>query len=148
MTPLSTLEVDLSAVRHNVQQLLRVCREHRAPAAPAFVGACAALKADAYGMCAVPVARVLNDWLIATNYHGRGVDEVRGAFAPVGNLDGLLAITRNLNGHRLDRAPFKVFAPDRAHRVVTGPRIGITKAMEVHWRIGLEGSPFLSRRFA
>ena len=40
-------------------------------------------------------ARVLNDWLIATNYHGRGVDEVRRAFAPLGNLDGLL---RNLAG--------------------------------------------------
>jgi alanine racemase len=61
MTPLSTLEVDLSAVRHNVQQLLRVCREHRAPNAATFLGACAALKADAYGMGAVPVARALND---------------------------------------------------------------------------------------
>src|SRR5436305_669744 len=78
----------------------------------------------------------------------RGTDNVRLLCSGPGKLGEALAITRNLNGHRLDRAPFKVFAPDRAHRVVTGPRIGITKAMEVHWRIGLEGSPFLSRRFA
>ncbi len=43
-------------------------------------------------------AQVLNDWLIATNYHGHAPDEVRRAFAPLGNLDGLLAILRNLAG--------------------------------------------------
>jgi DNA-3-methyladenine glycosylase len=58
-----------------------------------------------------------------------------------------LAITRELNGLRLDRAPFQVFAPEEAYPVVAGPRIGITKAMEVHWRFGLAGSRFLSRRF-
>jgi alanine racemase len=61
MSSVSTLEVDLSAVRYNVQQLLRVCHEHGAPGASPFLGACAALKADAYGMGAVPVARALND---------------------------------------------------------------------------------------
>jgi len=31
--------------------------------------------------------------------------------------------------------------------IVTGPRIGITRATELTWRYGLEGSLFLSRPF-
>jgi DNA-3-methyladenine glycosylase len=58
-----------------------------------------------------------------------------------------LGITREHNGLRLDRAPFKVLAPERGLAIVSGPRIGITKAMDVPWRFGLAGSRFVSRRF-
>ena len=78
----------------------------------------------------------------------RGVDDLRLLCSGPGKVGEAQANTRALNGARLDHAPFQVFAPERRTRVVTGPRIGISKAMEVHWRFGLEGSPFLSRRFA
>ena len=58
-----------------------------------------------------------------------------------------LGITLDLNGKRLDQSPFQVRSPAQPVAVVQGPRIGISKAMEVHWRFGLRGSAFLSRRF-
>jgi DNA-3-methyladenine glycosylase len=78
----------------------------------------------------------------------RGVDDLRLLCSGPGKVGQALAITRELSGMRLDRAPFRVFAAEGRPRVVAGPRIGISKAMEVHWRFGLEGSRFLSRRFA
>lgn len=78
----------------------------------------------------------------------RGLDDPRLLCSGPGKVGQALGITRELNGCRLDRPPFQVFARDRDWPVTTGPRIGITKAMEVHWRFGLTGSPFLSRRFA
>jgi alanine racemase len=53
MPPVSTLEVDLGAMRHNVRRL-------RACASPS-TRVCAAVKADAYGLGAVPVSRALRD---------------------------------------------------------------------------------------
>jgi len=77
----------------------------------------------------------------------RGLDDVRLLCSGPGRVGQALEITHALNGCRLDRAPFKVLARDRDYDVVAGPRIGISKAMEVHWRFGLAGSRFLSRRF-
>ena len=77
----------------------------------------------------------------------RGLEDVRLLGSGPGRVGQALAISHDMNGCRLDRKPFKVFARDRDYPVVTGPRIGISKAMEVHWRFGLAGSPHLSRRF-
>jgi DNA-3-methyladenine glycosylase len=77
----------------------------------------------------------------------RGLDDVRLLASGPGRVGQALAITHELNGMRLDRAPFKVFTREQDYEVVTGPRIGLTKAIEVHWRFGLAGSRFVSRRF-
>ena len=78
----------------------------------------------------------------------RGLDEPRLLCSGPGRVGQALGITHELNGCRLDRAPFKVFSATEPATVIAGPRIGISKAMEVHWRFGLAGSRFLSRPFA
>jgi DNA-3-methyladenine glycosylase len=64
-----------------------------------------------------------------------------------GRLCQALGVTRELDGLPLDRAPFELRPREGEVEVVTGPRIGLTKATEVPWRYGLRGSPFLSRPF-
>jgi DNA-3-methyladenine glycosylase len=77
----------------------------------------------------------------------RGLQDVRLLCSGPGRVGQALGITRDLNGVRLDRPPFKVLAPPEAQKIVAGPRIGISKAIDVPWRFGLAGSRFLSRAF-
>jgi len=77
----------------------------------------------------------------------RGLDDLRLLCSGPGRVGQALGITREHNGCRLDQKPFEVLAAAEPVRVVTGPRIGITKAMDVPWRFGLAGSPFVSRKF-
>jgi DNA-3-methyladenine glycosylase len=77
----------------------------------------------------------------------RGVESERALCSGPGKLCQALAITREHNGLPLDAPPFELLARGETPPIVTGPRIGITRAAELTWRYGLEGSPFLSRRF-
>jgi len=65
-----------------------------------------------------------------------------------GRLCQALGVTGEHNGLPLDRAPFRLEPRGAPVEIVTGPRIGITKAADLPWRYGLAGSPFLSRPFA
>lgn len=77
----------------------------------------------------------------------RGVDDLRLLCSGPGKLCQALGVTRALNGTALDTPPFELVAPDGPVELVAGPRIGISKAMDVPWRFGLAGSPFVSRPF-
>ena len=77
----------------------------------------------------------------------RGLDDVRLLCAGPGRVGQALGITHAMNGQRLDRQPFRLLAASGEADVVTGPRIGISKAADVPWRFGLAGSRFLSRPF-
>jgi DNA-3-methyladenine glycosylase len=63
-----------------------------------------------------------------------------------GKLTEALGITLAQNDSRLDRKPFQLLGPEGARpEVVTGPRVGITKAVERPWRFSASGSPYVSR---
>jgi DNA-3-methyladenine glycosylase len=66
-----------------------------------------------------------------------------------GRLGEALGITRTKhNGARLDRLPFQVIAREGKPEIIAGPRIGISKAVDLPWRYGMKGSAFLSKKFA
>jgi DNA-3-methyladenine glycosylase len=75
----------------------------------------------------------------------RGVEDVRALCSGPGKLCQALGITREHDRLPLDRKPFELRARTTQPEVVVGPRIGITRAVELPWRYGLAGSRFLSR---
>ena len=77
----------------------------------------------------------------------RGLSDERLLCAGPGRLCEALAVTDAHNGLRLDRPPFALFARTDPAEVASGPRIGLTKAVELPWRYGLAGSRFLSKPF-
>lgn len=77
----------------------------------------------------------------------RGLDGVRDLCSGPGKLCQALAVTRAHNGASLASAPFALAPADVVPEVLLGPRIGISKAVEVPWRFGLAGSRFVSRPF-
>jgi DNA-3-methyladenine glycosylase len=77
----------------------------------------------------------------------RGLHDERSLCSGPGKLTEALGITDEHNGLALDAAPIALHARIGKVEVVTGLRIGITKAAELPWRYGLKGSRFLSKPF-
>jgi DNA-3-methyladenine glycosylase len=75
----------------------------------------------------------------------RGLDDVRLLCAGPGRVCQALGITRDQDGLPLDRPPFRLEERTEVPEILTGARIGITRATELSWRYGLAGSRFLSR---
>lgn len=88
----------------------------------------------------------------------RGLQDVRLLCAGPGRLAQALGIDAEMNGLPLHMPPFALLQTDAAaaregadrwpDEIVAGPRIGISKAVDVPWRFGLKGSRYLSRAFA
>ena len=77
----------------------------------------------------------------------RGLSDPRLLCSGPGRLGQALGVTRALDGLRLDQPPFPLTVAPGPQPIVTGPRIGITKAADQPWRYGLAGSPHLSKPF-
>jgi DNA-3-methyladenine glycosylase len=76
----------------------------------------------------------------------RGIDRpLRQLCAGPGRLCAALAIDLALDGAPLNAPPFRLIMPERHAPIVTGPRIGITKATDRPRRFCMQDSPWLSR---
>jgi DNA-3-methyladenine glycosylase len=75
----------------------------------------------------------------------RGLDDPRALCSGPGKLCQALGISGEHDGLPLDRAPFRLEQRTKAPEIVTGPRIGITRATELSWRYAVAGSPYVSR---
>lgn len=81
----------------------------------------------------------------------RGLTDDRLLCAGPGRVGQALGVSLEHYGLPLDQPPFEIrSAPASAGRVqvLSGPRIGISKAIDLPWRFGLADSRYLSRRFA
>ncbi|TCQ09986.1 DNA-3-methyladenine glycosylase [Rhizobium sp. PP-F2F-G36] len=77
----------------------------------------------------------------------RGLDQPRLLCAGPGRVCQALGIDSEHDGLSLFAAPFFLSGPEAPPEVITGPRIGITKAIDHPWRFGLAGSRYVSRSF-
>jgi DNA-3-methyladenine glycosylase len=75
----------------------------------------------------------------------RGRHRVTELCSGPGKLSEALGVGLHLNGADLLAPPFRLHEPARDLAVVTGPRIGITKAADLPWRYCVRGSRFVSR---
>ena len=80
----------------------------------------------------------------------RGLANARLLCAGPGRVGQALAVDGSFNGLALDAPPFALLARSQDHpplEVEVGPRIGISKAIELPWRFGEKGSRYLSKPF-
>jgi DNA-3-methyladenine glycosylase len=77
----------------------------------------------------------------------RGLKEERLLCSGPGRLCEALGITHAHNGLPLDKPPLVLLPRQDEPEIVTGVRIGITKAADLPWRYGLKSSKFFSKPF-
>jgi DNA-3-methyladenine glycosylase len=74
----------------------------------------------------------------------RGTEDQRRLLNGPGRLCQALGIDATCSGRPLGRE-IKLLVAESTPQIVAGPRIGITKALDLEWRFCERGSPFVSR---
>ncbi|MBB4009889.1 DNA-3-methyladenine glycosylase [Allorhizobium taibaishanense] len=77
----------------------------------------------------------------------RGAVDARLLCSGPGRLAQALGVDLSHNGLAVNVPPFELTSASGLQSIVSGPRIGITKAVDQPWRFGLLGSKFLSKPF-
>jgi DNA-3-methyladenine glycosylase len=100
------------------------------------------------GSASAVLIRALEPTLgLAAMRRRRGLPDQRALCSGPGKLCEALGITIAHSELPLDRPPIALHARTGKAEIVSGVRIGITKAAELPWRYGLKGSKFLSKPF-
>ena len=108
---------------------------------------CLNLVCDGEGVASAVLLRALEPTHGLAEMRGRRrLDDERLLCAGPGRLCQALGVTRAHDGLPLDRPPFAVLARAREPEIVTGARVGITRAAGLPWRYAVAGSRFVSRR--
>lgn len=76
----------------------------------------------------------------------RGTSDIKKLCSGPGKLCQAMGITGDSDGVSLFQEPV-LLRKGAGVDVSSGPRIGITKAMDLPWRFGLRNSPYVSKRF-
>lgn len=84
---------------------------------------------------------------VETMKERRRTDKLQQLCSGPGKLAAALGITAKQDGLSLMKSPFALRYARSGHNLLNGKRIGITRAADVPWRYGMEGSAYLSRRF-
>ncbi|WP_404712763.1 DNA-3-methyladenine glycosylase [Sphingomonas sp. MMS24-J13] len=84
---------------------------------------------------------------IAAMQERRRLVDIRALCSGPGKLAQALGVTGAMTGLPVDQPPFSIEAGEPPREILVGPRIGITKAIDLPWRFGLGGSGYLSRPF-
>jgi len=109
---------------------------------------CANVVCEAQGSASAVLIRALEPTQgLGLMRRRRGVSDPRLLCSGPGRLCEALGITHALNGAAVDRPPIAFYARMLEPEIAAGPRIGITKAVELPWRYGMKGSKFLSKPF-
>jgi DNA-3-methyladenine glycosylase len=111
------------------------------------VHSCLNFVCEPEGAAAAVLIRALEPrWGIEEMSRRRGRDRVRELCSGPGKLTEALGIGLGENEADLTRDPFLLAPPEGEQpAIVTGPRIGITKAVDRPWRFCAAGSRFVSR---
>lgn len=95
---------------------------------------------------AVLIRAVEPKWGIGEMSHRRGTENLRLLCSGPGRVGQALGIDRTFDGLPLQAAPFELDDVGGDIDVAQGVRIGISKAVDLPWRFGQRGSPYLSRK--
>ncbi|MDI6025018.1 DNA-3-methyladenine glycosylase [Corticibacterium sp. UT-5YL-CI-8] len=84
---------------------------------------------------------------IETMVARRRLEQPRLLCSGPGRLCQALGIDKSLDGLPLAQMPFQLLLPQKPAQIISGVRIGISRAVDLPWRLGLKDSKYLSGGF-
>jgi DNA-3-methyladenine glycosylase len=107
---------------------------------------CANVVCEPAGTGAAVLLRALEPTAGIERMQGRrSVEDLLLLCSGPGRLTQALGLSEEHDGHALDAPPFQLLPPSSRFDVVSGRRVGISKATDRRWRFAVRSSPYVSR---